>query len=224
MSRHNLCEKKLKTESADRLCDDGRWCRDVPAGGIMSRAIAVHLEVSASRLIRSGGIMALMKLERFQNTSAISRRVPAADLHGCMNGHAAPVGRSWADRLRRAAALLVLLGFAVFTLQAAVQPALAGHMTHASQTAAAAYQGCAHFPAAGGMDSESVTETGCSDDSRSSLRHDCCIQFCTFVAVLPEMSLVEPTWADDVLPSLWSHRSGRALDGVLRPPRLSASL
>ena len=209
----------------------------------MSRAIAVHLEVSASRLTHSGGIMALMKLMRFQTPCTISRRLPAADPRGCplngsetdgrvyaarqtdcLNGDAAMPWTFLVDRLQRAAAMLLLLGFAAFALQAAVQPALAAHMTHASQTAAAADQGCAHFPAAGGMDSESATETGCSDDSRPSLRHDCCIQFCTFVAVLPEMSLVEPTRADDVLPFLWSHRSGRALDGVLRPPRLSASL
>lgn len=209
----------------------------------MSRAIAVHLDVPASRLTQSGGIMVLMKLVRFRSTSTISRCIPAAAppgcplngrksedrAHaarqaGCLNGDAAMLWTFLVDWLRRAAAMLLLLGFAAFALQAAVQPALATHMTHAGQTAAAADQGCAHFHAAGDMDSESAAETGCSDDSRSSLRHDCCIQFCTFVAVLPEMSLVEPTWAENALPSLWSHRSGRALDGVLRPPRLSASL
>lgn len=208
----------------------------------MSRAIAVHLVFHPSRLTQSGGIMALMKLVRVWNRSTVCRRSPAADpcccaltdrepkgqagatwRKGCLNGRAALVGSSMVP-LRRAAAMLLMLAFAVFALQAAFQPVLAAHMTHAGQTVAIADQACAQLHAAGDKDSPDAAGTGCSDDPGSPLPHDCCIQLCTFVAVLPAMSSVEPSWEDDVPSSVWPHRFGRALDRILRPPRLFAAL
>lgn len=209
----------------------------------MSRTAAVCLAIRASRLTQSGEIMAFMNRGRIQDTFTVSRHVPATDPHclprtrrkseakahatrqgGCLNGHAAIIGTSWADRLRRAAATLLLLGLAVFALQATVQPAVAGHMIHAGQTAAAANQACAHSHATRDKALQSATETSRSNDSGSSVPHDDCVQLCTFVAVLPAAFSIEPSWENDVGTPVWSHRAGRASGRILRPPRLSAPL
>ena len=126
-----------------------------------------------------------------------------------------------AGRLRRITVAVLLFVVTAFVLQVAVQPSLARSMSHGEQAMATADQTCAHSAPVQDKARSRAAEPGDSDDPGSSHRHDCCVQHCTLLVVLPAASSMDQPEADDVHSSTWSHRSGRTPHQILRPPRLS---
>ncbi len=119
------------------------------------------------------------------------------------------------------ATALLFVAFAALTLQAQAHVLPAEHMTHANPAAAVALQqGCDHAHAA----AECVQPTPQDHDAccgGAAAQDDCCDQFCTIAALLPEGARAGPPPGGEAHLGVMADRVGRAPEGFLRPPRSS---
>ena len=118
----------------------------------------------------------------------VMRALPERETSGRMSGGAAKGTRrgGWGRWL---AAAVLFLALALLALQAGAHARAAGHMVHGGPAVAAAPdQGCDHSRGA----------ARCLQDDRDALggaavaQDDCCAQFCTITALLPEGAQADP--------------------------------
>lgn len=144
------------------------------------------------------------------------RALPERETSGRMSGGAARgTRRGWGRWL---AAAVLFLALALLALQAGAHARAAGHMVHgAPAIAAAPDQGCDHSRGA----------ARCLQDDRDALggaaaaQDDCCAQFCTITALLPEGAQADPPARGEPRPAILADRRGRTPERLLRPPRSS---
>ena len=145
------------------------------------------------------------------------RALPERETSGRMSGGAARGTRrgGWGRWL---AAAVLFLALALLALQAGAHARAAGHMVHGGPAIAAAPdQGCDHSRGA----------ARCLQDDRDALggaavaQDDCCAQFCTITALLPEGAQADPPARGEPRPAILADRPGRTPEGLLRPPRSS---
>lgn len=128
--------------------------------------------------------------------------------------------RGW---VRRTAAAFVFVVLAAFILQATVHPDAAGHMTHDARTVAATDLGCDHPHPAGSADLPLKADHDSPAKHAQHLQDDCCDQLCASDVLLSHALPTDRPWDSDYPFPVWSDRLGRVPEGILRPPRLSAT-
>ena len=118
----------------------------------------------------------------------------------------------------------LVVAFAALALQAGAHARPAGHMIHAEPTLASALdQNCTHSHAASGsVRTVPGDQDGSSKDGAGS-QDDCCAQFCTIIALLPEGAHAHPPCRAETRLGILADHLGRTTEGILRPPRSSAA-
>jgi len=95
-------------------------------------------------------------------------------------------------------------------------------MTHAEPPVAVALdQGCDHSHAAAGCAQPISGDLDTSGGGAPASHDNCCNQFCTIIALLPEGVRAAPPSGGEVHLSIMADRLGRTPEGILRPPRSS---
>ena len=115
---------------------------------------------------------------------------------------------------------LLLVAFAALALQAGAHFLRAEHMIHAEPTVAAALdQGCDHFHAAAECVRPISKDMDASGGSAPASQGDCCNQFCTIIALLPESARANPLPSGETCLGILMDRLGQTPGGILRPPQ-----
>ena len=118
----------------------------------------------------------------------------------------------------------LIVAFAALTLQAGAHSLPAGHMTHAEPAIAATLdQGCDHSHAASGCARTISGDQDGSGGNGPGSQDDCCAQFCTIIALLPESPRADPPSGGETRLGILVGLLGRTPKGILRPPRSSAA-
>ena len=116
----------------------------------------------------------------------------------------------------------LIVAFAALALQAGAHTRPAGHMIHAEADIAATLdQGCDHSHAASGCVRTVSGDKDGSGKNGAGFQDDCCAQFCTIIALLPESTRADPPSSGETLRDILAGRLGRTTEGILRPPRSS---
>ncbi|QRZ15769.1 hypothetical protein JWJ88_15810 [Paracoccus methylovorus] len=82
-------------------------------------------------------------------------------------------------------------------------------------------QGCDHSHAAAGCAQPISGDLDATGGNAPGSHDDCCNQFCTITALLPEGARAEPPSSGEAYLGLRADRLGRTPEGILRPPRSS---
>ena len=173
-----------------------------------------------------GVIMALSENGRFPASRAGRKpeTVQRKRTNGLMSrGVAKGMGLRGCWRQWLATAWLIV-AFAALALQAGAHTLPAAHTVHAERAVAASLdQGCDHSHAASGCARTISGDQDGSSGSGSGSQDDCCAQFCTITALLPESPRADPPSGGETRLGILVGRLGRTPEGILRPPRSSVA-
>ena len=181
----------------------GFRCRR-PAGRGVIMALSENGRFPASRAGRKPETV-----QRKRTNGLMSRGVAKGmGLRGCW--------RQWL------ATVWLIVAFAALALQAGAHTLPATHTVHAERAVAASLdQNCDYSHAAAGCAQPILEDPDTSGGGAPASHDNCCNQFCTIIALLPEGAWAAPPSGGEAYLGIMADRLGRTPEGILRPPRSS---